>query len=65
MLASLLDIMLIDIKSAGGRTSKSIDMGRYEVQRTSIFLCFTMFDTVGSGVKLMINQKRSTEGHHN
>lgn len=40
MLASLLDIMLIDIKSAGGRTSKSIDMGRYGVQRASIFFVF-------------------------
>lgn len=39
MLVSLLDIMLIDIKSAGGRTRKSIDMGRYGVQRTSFFFC--------------------------
>lgn len=40
MLASLLNIMLIDIKSAGGRTSESIDMGRYGVQKTSIFFVF-------------------------
>lgn len=39
MLASLFDVMLIYVKSAGGRTSKSIDMGRYGVQRTSIFFC--------------------------